>query len=255
MAKQGYTPKQLASMSGVSVRTLHHYDQIGLLVPQRRDNGYRSYSAADVERLQQILLYRQMGLELQSIGELLDAHGYDPVNALQQHLDALRKEHARLETLITTVEKTLATMKGDATMTDQERFEGLKAEAIANNEKTYGAEARARYGDKTIDAANAKLLRMTQGEWADIMELEGAIKEQLRKAMATGDPASAEAAELVRMHARWLQAHWPDGVYSAQSHRGMAEGYLADQRFVDYYDGACGAGATQFLHDAICANV
>ena len=83
MAKQGYTPKQLASMSGVSVRTLHHYDQIGLLVPQRRDNGYRSYSAADVERLQQILLYRQMGLELQSIGELLDAHGYDPVNALQ----------------------------------------------------------------------------------------------------------------------------------------------------------------------------
>ena len=73
--------------------------------------------------------------------------------------------------------------------------------------------------------------------------------------MATGDPASTEAAELVRMHARWLQAHWPEGVYSAQSHRGMAEGYLADQRFVDYYDGACGAGATQFLHDAICANV
>ena len=177
MAKQGYTPKQLARISGVSVRTLHHYDQIGLLVPQRRDNGYRSYSAADVERLQQILLYRQMGLELQSIGELLDAHDYDPVNALQQHLAALRQEHARLETLITTVEKTLATMKGDATMTDQERFEGLKAEAIANNEKTYGAEARARYGDKTIDAANAKLLRMTQGEWADIMELEGTIKE------------------------------------------------------------------------------
>ena len=254
MTRQGYTPKQLASISRVSVRTLHHYDQIGLLVPERRDNGYRSYSATDVERLQQILLYRQMGLELQSIGELLDAHGYDPIHALQQHLDALRQEHARLETLISTVEKTLATMKGDATMTDQERFEGLKAEAVANNEKTYGAEARARYGDKAVDAVNAKLLRMTQGEWADIMELEGAIKEPLRKAMAPNDPAGAEAAELVRMHARWLQAHWPDGVYSAESHRGMAKGYLADQRFIDYYDSVCGAGATQFLHDAIHAN-
>ena len=250
------TVHEVSELTGVSVRALHHYDKIGLLKPHARTRaGYRLYSDEDLLRLQQILLYRQMGLELQSIGELLDAHGYDPVHALQQHLDALRQEHARLETLISTVEKTLATMKGDATMTDQERFEGLKAETIANNEKTYGAEARARYGDKTIDAANAKLLRMTQGEWTDIMELEGAIKEQLRKAMATGDPASAEAAELVRMHARWLQAHWPEGVYSAESHRGMAEGYLADQRFVDYYDGACGAGATQFLHDAIYANV
>ena len=254
MAREGYTPKQLARISGVSVRTLHHYDQIGLLVPQRRDNGYRSYCAADVERLQQILLYRQMGLDLHAVGELLDARDYDPARALQQHLDALRSEHARLETLIATVEKTLATMKGDATMTDQERFEGLKAEAIAQNEKTYGAEARARYGDKAVDEANRKLARMSEQEWTDIMELEEAIKAQLKAAMATGDPASAEAAELVRMHARWLAAHWPDGAYSPEAHRGMAKGYLADQRFIDYYDSACGAGATQFLHDAIYAN-
>lgn len=253
MTHEGYTPKELADMSGVSVRTLHHYDQIGLLVPKRRSNGYRAYTSADVERLQQILLYRDMGLELSAIAQLLNAPGYDAPSALREHLQTLRARRAQLDELIATVEKTVATMEGRATMTDKERFEGLKRDTIEHNEQTFGAEARARFGDEVVDAANAKLLRMTQGEWTDIMELEEAIKEQLRTAMATGNASGAEAQELVRLHARWLAAHWPDGAYSPAAHRGMADGYLADQRFVAYYDEACGAGATQFLHDAIHA--
>lgn len=255
MTNEGYTPKQLARLSGVSVRTLHHYDQIGLLVPARRENGYRTYSPSDVERLQQILLYREMGLELGDIARLLDQPGYDATTALQGHLLALQARRTQLDTLIATVEKTLSSLEGSTTMTDEERFEGLKRETIAKNEREHGAAVRARYGDKVVDAANAKLLRMTEGEWTDIMELEEAIKALLCTAMKTGDPAGAEAAELVRMHARWLAAHWPDGAYSPEAHRGMAEGYLADQRFVAYYDSACGEGATQFLHDAIAANV
>ena len=254
MAERHYTPKQLADLSGVSVRTLHHYDQIGLLVPARRSNGYRAYDANDVARLQQILLYRDMGLELSAIAQLLDAPGYDAAASLRSHLHELRIRRTQLDTLIATVEKTVATMEGRATLTDRERFEGLKRKTIEDNERTYGAEARKRHGDRAVDEANAKLLRMSEGEWTNIMELEEAIKEQLRTAMATGDAQGSEAAELVRMHARWLAAHWPDDAYSPAAHRGMADAYLADERFTAYYDEACGAGATQFLHDAIHAN-
>lgn len=254
MAEKGYSPARLARMSGVSVRTLHHYDQIGLLVPARRENGYRSYTSEDIVRLQQILLYRDMGFELSAIAKMLDAPDYDAAVALRTHLGALRARRAQLDTLIATVEKTVRTLEEGTTMTDEERFEGLKRAAIEQNEQAHGAEARKRYGDKAVDEANAKLLRMSEGEWTDIMELEEAIKAQLRAALETGDAHSDEAAELVRMHARWLSAHWPDGLYSRETHCNMAKGYLADERFIAYYDGACGEGATQFLHDAIVAN-
>ena len=254
MAQDIYTPKQLAALSGVTVRTLHHYDQIGLLVPKRSENGYRSYDHGDVERLQQILLYRSMGLELQEIAQLLDAPSYDAASALRDHLHILLERREQLDTLIDTVRKTVQSLEGGLEMTDDERFEGLKQDMIDQNEKTFGKEARARFGDKAIDEANAKLLRMGEGEWTDIMELEEAIKAQLRAAMASGDVSGAEVQKLVRMHARWLSAHWPDGAYSPEAHRGMADGYLADQRFIAYYDEACGSGATQFLHDAIHAN-
>lgn len=253
MARDSYTPKQLASISGVTVRTLHHYDQIGLLVPNRSKNGYRSYSHADVERLQQILLYRSMGLELSEIGRMLESPDYEAAAALRNHLHILIARKTQLDMLIDTVRKTVESLEGGSEMTDEERFEGLKRETIAQNEQAYGAEARKRFGDKVVDEANAKLMRMGESEWTDIMELEEAIKRQLSAAMETKDASGPEAAELVRMHARWLQAHWPDGVYSPETHRGMADGYLADQRFIAYYDEACGEGATQFLHDAIHA--
>jgi len=254
MVARGYSPAQLARLSGVSVRALHHYDKLGLLVPRRQANGYRCYDDADVERLQQILLLRDTGLELTQIRALLDAPEYDPARMLRDHLKTLEARRRHLDALIANVQQTLASLEKGTAMTDEERFEGLKQEAVEKNEQAFGAEARARYGDEAVDAANQRLLRMTQGEWTDIVELEEAIKEQLRTAMATGNADGPEAAELVRMHARWLASHWPEGAYSPEAHRGMAKGYLADQRFIAYYDEACGAGATQFLHDAIAAN-
>ena len=82
-----------------------------------------------------------------------------------------------------------------------------------------------------------------------------AIIEQLKAAMATGDARSPEARELARMHAAWIRAHWPEGAYSREAHLGLAEGYLADERFTAFYDGAAGVGATQFLRDALVANL
>lgn len=253
MGKTHYTIGQLARMGGVSVRTLHHYDQLGLLIPHRSPNGYRSYDSEDVTRLQLILLYRACGMELSAIGELLADPSFDERAALERQLETLRQERARLDTLIRTVERSLDASKKGTTMNDQARFEGLKRQAVAENERVYGAEARARYGDEAVDAANTHLLSVDEATWNDMQALERRIIELLGAAMASGDPSGAQASELVRAHARWLQMHWGPGTYSPEAHRGLADGYLADERFVAYYDTPCGSGATQFLRDAIHA--
>lgn len=253
MESEGYTASQLARIAGVSVRTLHHYDQVGLLVPARRANGYRAYSPADVARLQQILLYRELGMDLSEIGRVLDDPGYDELASLRTHLQALSERRSRLDRLIATVRRTIDTLEGDSTMTDQERFEGLKRAAIEQNEREYGAEARARHGSDAVDKANERLQAMGQEEWGTLDDLEGEIKRLLAEAMGDGDVCGSLAARLVSLHAQWVSAHWPEGSFSPEAHRALADSYLCDQRFVDYYDGACGAGATRFLRDAIHA--
>lgn len=258
----GYTPAQLARLSGVSVRTLHHYDQIGLLVPARRDNGYRVYRTADVNRLQQTLIYRGLGIELAEIATLLDAAPRDQADAMRRHLNDLHRKRHEIDRLIHTVESTIDHLEGrmemkaqnsDKATAEKHKFESLKRQAIEENERVYGEEARAKYGDKTVDAANEKLLHMDQRGWTDINQLGEDILKQLSSAMELGDPTGDAARNLVQMHATWLRAFWPDGIYCAQAHRNMADMYVADERFTAYYDGPCGEGATRFLRDAIYA--
>ena len=246
-----YSPAQLAQMSGVSVRTLHHYDHIGLLVPERRENGYRSYSSADAERLQQILILKRCGVELADIGRILDSPAFDARTALRAHLGELRRRRDELDALIATVEQTIDHLEKGTAMADEQRFAGLKAPTIEENERMYGAEVRERWGDDAADTANDKLLAMDEETWNDMEALTEGILEQLGAAMATGDPMGSEAEKLVRMHARWLQMHWPEGTYTPEAHRGMGKMYVADERFRAYYDGPCGDGAAQFLCDAI----
>ncbi len=258
----GYTPAQLARMSGVSVRALHHYDQIGLLVPARSDNGYRIYQSDDVDRLRQILMYRGLGIELAGIAALLEADKKDQAAAMRRHLSALRQRRREMDQLILTVENTIDQLEGNLAVKNQSKtckqhlnkgFEALKQQAVEENERVYGQEARAKYGDKTIDAANERLLNMGQREWNDVNDLGDEILKQLSSAMEQGDPAGDAARSLAQMHATWLRAFWPDGIYCAQAHRNMADMYIADERFTAYYDGPCGEGAAQFLHDAIYA--
>ena len=165
----------------------------------------------------------------------------------------LRARQKELETLVGTVEKTIASLEGRCTMTDEERFEGMKARAIAENEERYGAEVRQAYGDAAMDAANERMAGMSQEEWNDAKALEAAILDQLAAAKETGDPTGEAARELCSMHARWLQMHWGEGAYSPAAHAALAEGYVADPRFTAYYDEAAGEGATAFLRDALVA--
>lgn len=248
-----YTVGQLAKLAGVTVRALHHYEDAGLLKPARTASGYRRYNSADVARLQQILLLRSCGLSLGEIGAALADEAFDFHGALTDHLATLRARQRELETLVGTVEKTIASLEGRTTMTDAERFEGMKQRLIDENEERYGAEVRQAYGDAAMDAANERVAGMSEAEWNDAKALEAAILEQLVEAKATGDPASEASQKLCAMHARWLQMHWGPGTYSPAAHRALAEGYVADPRFTAYYDDAAGEGATAFLRDALVA--
>lgn len=122
---------------------------------------------------------------------------------------------------------------------------------VQENEARYGAEARSLYGDAAVDATNERLLDMSQAEWDSKEELEAAIIVQLRAAMETGDTSGISARLLCSMHERWIRMHWGDAAYSPQAHAGLAQGYLADPRFVEYYDSRAGEGATAFLAQAL----
>lgn len=123
--------------------------------------------------------------------------------------------------------------------------------AVHANEQRYGAEARERYSSEAVDAANERLLSMDDETWESKEQLERAIIEQLKIALATGDTASSAAAKLAHMHAEWIAMQWGEGMYSPAAHVSLAQSYLADNRFISYYDSKAGKGATQFLANAI----
>lgn len=246
-----YRVGELAELAGVSTRTLRYYDRIGLLKPQGvEENGYRVYGTAEVDRLQQILFYRELGLELEAIGRILDAPAFDRGAALRGHLEALEQRQAQLQVLIQTVKRTME----DSEMKDSEKFEGFKREAIEKNEQAYGQEVRARYGDAAMDETNARMASMTEAQWnaAEALRLE--INDALKAAMASGDPAGTAAKRQCDLHRRWLILYWGEKRYSKGAHLAMGQMYVADERFSAYYDAVQKGGAAFLLRalEAYC---
>jgi len=245
-----YSAKQLADLAGVSVRTLHYYEERGLLNPSRRENNYRVFGPDEVDRLQQILLYRELGFALEDIGHILDAPDFDQRVALRAHLKRLETRRNELEKVSASVERMLAMREGGPMMTDQDRFESIKQMLIEENEKTYGAEMRERYGDEVVDASHARVAGMSEERWARAQTLEVEIKDELRVAVENGNPASATARHLCDLHREWIGMFWPEGTYSIEAHRALGEGYVSDERFKSYYDKVVEGGA-EFLRDAL----
>lgn len=247
-----YTVHEMAELSGCTVRALHHYDELGLVRAQRAENGYRLYGPEEVDRLQQVLLYREADLALADIKRLLDDPSFDARDALAGHLRELRSRRERLDGLIASVEKTLASMEGSEPMKDEEKFEAFKQGLVDENEQRYGKEVRERWGDEAVDASNAKMMGMSEKEYRRTQELESQIKEALLAGMAVGDPADEDAQRAADLHRQWLCAFWKDGTYSKQAHAGMAEMYVADERFKAHYEDWA-PGAAEFLRDAVKA--
>lgn len=247
-----YAVKEFAELSGVSVRTLHYYEETGLLAPRRLPNGYRSFDEGDAARLQQILLYRDAGMPLADIKALLDDPSFDARVALRGHLERLARRIEQTEAMMRSVEATLAALEKGSDMDETIRFEGMKRLAVEENERRYGEEARAAYGDAAIDASNEKVLAMDAAQWDCAEHLAEAILEKLAEAAGTGDVRGREARELCAMHEAWLKMHWPDGMYTREAHAALAEGYVSDERFRAYYDARVEGGAL-FLRDALKA--
>lgn len=244
-----YTIHQLARLAGVSTRTLRYYDQCGLLPPRAvRANGYRIYGQQEVDRLQQILFYRELGMELSQIGRILDSESFDGLDALKAHLAALMDRRARLDRLIGNVRRSIACMKGEEDMTDEEKFEGFQDKLIADNERAYGREAREKYGDAEVDRSNANIKSMTAERYAELEALTAELNRTLKAACETGDPQGATAQQACALHKRWLCFYWAH--YSREAHLGVAQMYADDPRFTAYYD-AIAPGCAVFLRDAV----
>ncbi len=246
-----YTVNKLAQISGVTKRTLRYYDEIGLLHPMRvADNGYRIYGQMEVDVLQQILFYRELGVSLEEIGQILKAPDFDKKEALEGHLSALLQRKSQIELLIDNVTKTISSLKGETIMTDNEKFEGFKQKMIDDNEAAYGKEIREKYGDATIDACNAKVKGMSEEQWRKMQELTELINETIKEAIVLGDPASKTAQRACELHKEWICMFWAEGTYSRENHLALTQGYCEDERFKKYYE-AIAPGAAEFLFEAM----
>ena len=245
-----YTIKQLAELASVSTRTLRYYDQIGLLTPAHLSKaGYRYYGPAQVDRLQQILFYRELNLPLEEIARILDAPDFDRQRALQSHLTVLKEQRDRLERLILTVEKTIRHETGEIDMNDKEKFEGFKQELLRKNEEKYGKELRDKYGNDTIERSNAKMSSLSREEYETWTAVEAEILSALEQAvLAHADPHGEDGKKLTELHRKWLSHSWDH--YSPSAHKGLAQMYVCDERFTAYYDRNV-PGCAAFLRDAI----
>jgi DNA-binding transcriptional MerR regulator len=236
-------------MSGVSTRTLRYYDEIGLLKPTRvASSGYRIYGQDEVDRLQQILFYRELGFTLDEIKKLLTVSGFDREQAFLSHLAELHIKRGRLDVLINNVTKSIAAMKGEITMSDNEKFEGFKQSLIDENEQKYGAEVRAKHGDKAVNESNVHLKGLTQAQYDESVRLTAELEAALKAALETGDPAGELAQYACDLHRQWLCVMYPK--YSREYHKSLGEMYVADERFAAYYD-KIAPGCAEFLRDTI----
>lgn len=244
-----YTIQKLAHIAGVSTRTLRYYDEIGLLEPARKNSaGYRIYGGREVDKLQQILFYRALGMDLGSIKEIVTNPSFDGTAALQAHRRQLLERRAHLDRLIHTVEGTISAKEGTISMSDSEKFEGFKKEMIEDNEQRYGKEVREAYGDDVVDQSNAKMFDMSEDRYEEFMATEKRLLAKLEEAMEAGNASGAAAQEAAALHKEWLDFTWP--AYSKEAHAGLAQMYVDDPRFSAYYE-KVRPGAAGFLRDAI----
>ncbi len=230
--KVNYRTSEIAKISGVSARTLRYYDEIDLLKPNKvDDNGYRIYTDNEVDKLQMILLYREMGMPLEEIRALISSDDFDKEKALESHLITLFEKKTLLEKMIYNVTQTIKSQKEGTQMSNSEKFIGL--EIIAENESKYGEELRAKYGEELI---NKSFEKVRKGNYEDLQYVSDLANQSLITAFKTNDPASKEAFTACENHKNLLLMTWADDTYTIERHMALVEGFTADERFTNYYE-------------------
>lgn len=240
-----YTVKQLADMSGVSVRTLHYYDQIGLLNPARdEDNDYREYSGADALRLQQVLFFRELGLPLARIRRILDEPGFDLLSALTVHKKLLEEKIGRLQELCETVDGTIGRLRGETIMENDELYKGFSEEKQAE----YEQEIAEMYGTAALVESRKHTQDFSKEDWERIQDELRDIHETIAAHMDKGYDCP-EVQEQIARHRRWLNNFY---ACSEEMHQGLGYLYRTHPDFIENYkkflhreDGA------EFMYQAI----
>ncbi|MFC5910387.1 MerR family transcriptional regulator [Streptacidiphilus monticola] len=246
----GYSVGEVSRLAKVTVRTLHHYDEVGLLHPSARTSaGYRRYDDADLDRLQQILFYRELGFSLDDIAAVLDdSAGTPPSEHLRRQHALLTDRIARLQQMAAAVERALEARKLGINLTPEEKFEVFGEDYV-----DYEEEAQERWGE--TDAWKQSQRRASQYRKEDWMRIKAEADElnvRIGEAIAAGHaPDSPEGMAVAEAHRQHITRYFYDCSYTI--HRGLAEMYLADPRFTEYYEKIVPGGAA-WIRDAILAN-
>lgn len=231
--------KELADIVGISVRTLHYYDEIGLLSPEEiTESGYRLYSNDNLEMLQQILFFRELGMPLKEIKQMISSSSFDKQDALMKHQKMLLEKRSQLDKLIKTVEKSIKHMKGEIQMTNKEKFEGFDF-----SQNPYEEEARKLWGDKAVDESKAKVAGMSK----DAQKIVSEIYIKLAS-IRNDSPKSEEVQEAIKEWYDCLNNNF--GTYSLDAFKGLGQMYVNDQRFTKNID-KYGDGLAKFMCDAM----
>lgn len=245
-----YSVGQVAGFAGVTVRTLHHYDDIGLLVPSERSHaGHRRYSDADLDRLQQILFYRELGFPLDEVAALLDDPAADPRAHLRRQHELLTARIEKLRKMAAAVEHAMEARTMGINLTPEEKFEVFGDK----DPEQYAQEAEERWGGTEAYAeSQRRAARYTKDDWKRMQAEVADWGERYDALMAAGDtPTSPAAMDMAEEHRRHICAWFYDCPY--EMHLGLAETYVSDERFKAFYD-SMRPGLAEHLRDAIEAN-
>ncbi|MEV5410798.1 MerR family transcriptional regulator [Thermopolyspora sp. NPDC052614] len=250
MGTGGYSVGQVARLAGVTVRTLHHYDEIGLLSPgERTGGGYRRYTEADLDRLQQVLFYRELGFPLEEIAAILDEPGVDTLTHLRRQRELLSRKVGRLQTMVAAVDKAMEAHKMGVSLTPEERFEvfgDFKPEE-------YAEEAEQRWGGgEAFAESRRRTAAYRKQDWQRIKAESEEVLNGFAAAFADGEPADGRRAmELAERHREHISKWFYECTY--EIHKGLADMYVADERFAVNFERVA-QGLTAYVRDAIHAN-
>ena len=232
--------KEVSELSGVSIRTLHHYNDIELLVPDDSTRaGYRLYSEENLVTLQQILFFRELGFPLKKIKELLASPSFDRQEAFEMQRKMLICKREQLDGMIKTIEKTIQHGKGELSMTNEEKFQGFDF-----SKNPYEKEARERWGDKSVDRSNKNASQFGPENEEEMNRIYFKLAE-----IRHVDPESEEAQTAI---SEWFEFLNKMGNYSLEAFAGLGQMYVDDERFTNNID-QFGDGLAVFMKNAMAA--
>ena len=241
---------QVAAAAGVSVRTLHHWDAVGLLVPSGRTaSGYRSYAPGDVERLRQVLTYRELGFSLEDVRRLLDDPAVDALDHLRRQQESLADRIARLQSVAALVSRAVEARSMGIELDPHELREVFGDEDPTQHVE----EARERWGDTDAYAqSHARTSSYSKADWLEVRAEGEDVERRFADALAAGLPADdPRVTAVAEDHRQHISRRFYD--CSPQMHASLADTYVADERFAAHYDRRA-AGLAQYVHDAVKAN-